>query len=128
MDKKDYLEISKASDIENKKERMLYRFLEMIPSILSLGTLAGVFVFSWILPSWVAIFIICFCFYYLFKVLYFSLHQITGYLKVKKHIKTDWLMDLKKIKDPLNRSSQPWKKVYHLVILPHYKEGFKIVK
>jgi len=122
MHKKDYLDISKASDIKNKKERILYRFLEMIPGILSLGTLLGVFVFSWILPSWVAIFIICFCFYYLLKVFYFSLHQITGYFKMRNHMKTDWLNKLKTIK---NKS---WKKIYHLVILPHYREGFKIIK
>lgn len=132
MQKQDYLEISKASDIKNKKERILYRFLEMIPGILSLGTLVGVFIFSWILPSWVAIFIICFCFYYLFKVFYFSLHQITGYFKVKSHIETDWLRRLKKINSTKSAEGEfskiDWKKIYHLVILPHYKEGLKIVK
>ena len=122
MDKKDYLEISKASDIKNKKERIIYRFLEIIPGTISLGTLLGVFIFSWILPSWVAIFIICFCFYYLFKVFYFSLHQVTGYFKIKSHLKIDWLKKLRAVKN------KDWKKVYHLVILPHYKESFKIIE
>ena len=62
-DKFDYLDISKASDLKNKKDRALYRFFEVIPGLVSLGTLLGVFVFSWLLPSWVAVFIICFCFY-----------------------------------------------------------------
>lgn len=122
MQKKDYLEISKAGDIKNKKERISYRLLEMLPGIISLGTLVGVFVFSWLLPSWVAIFIICFCFYYLFRIFYFSLHQIMGYFKVKEHMKKDWLRELKKIKN------KDWKKIYHLVILPCYKEGEKIIK
>lgn len=120
MQKEDYLSISRAGDLKSTKEKILYRFLEMIPGILSLGTLIGVLVFSWVLPSWVSIFIICFCFYYLFRVLYFSLHQITGYFKVKRHLSTDWLQELKKIKD--------WKKMYHMVILPQYKEGFLIIK
>ena len=104
MDKKEYLEISKASDIKNKKERLTYRLLEIMPGAISLGTLLGVLVLSWLLPSWVAIFIICFCFYYLFRIFYFSLHQVVGYFKVKAHMKKDWLEELKKIKN------KDWKK------------------
>ncbi|MEK7562382.1 MAG: glycosyltransferase family 2 protein [Patescibacteria group bacterium] len=126
MNKKDYLDISKASDIKNKKERLLYRTFETIPGIVSLGTLLGVFIFSWILPSWVAIFIICFCFYYLFRILYFSLHQLAGYLKVRKNLKIDWLEKLKTLR--LGSGQVTWKNIYHLVILPTYKEGPKIVK
>ena len=122
MEKKEYLEISKASDIKNRKQRRLYRLFETLPGIISLGTLAGVFVFSWILPSWVGIFIICFCFYYLFSIFYFSLHQIIGYYKVKSHLATDWLKSLKKIK------GKDWKAIYHIVILPTYKEGGHIIR
>jgi len=120
MDKKDYLEISKASDIKNKKERLLYRFFEMIPGIMSLGTLLGVFIFSYFIPAAVAIFVICFCFYYLFRIFYFSLHQIIGYFRIKNHMKTDWLKKLRKI--------PKWKDIYHLVILPTYKEDKKIIE
>src|SRR3989344_9066292 len=107
MQKSDYLEISCAGDVKNKKDRTIYRFFEMIPGMLSLGTLIGVFIFSWVFPAWVAIFIICFCFYYLFRIFYFSLHQISGYLKVKWHLKEDWLDKLKKVK------VKNWKDVYH---------------
>jgi cellulose synthase/poly-beta-1,6-N-acetylglucosamine synthase-like glycosyltransferase len=119
MEKKDYLGISKASDIKNPKDRALYRFFEMIPAILSLGTLFGVLVFSWLLPSWVAIFIICFCFYYLFRIFYFSLHQTVGYFKVKLNMKKDWLKEVRKI--------PRWKNIYHVIILPTYKESEKII-
>ena len=120
MDKKDYLDISTAKDITNKKDRIIYRLFEILPGALSLGTLAGVFLFSWLLPSWVAIFIICFCFYYLLRILYFSLHQIIAYVKIKSHLKTDWLEKLKKI--------HGWKNIYHVVVLPTYKEGETIIK
>jgi len=132
MDKSEYLNISKAADIQNKKERVLYRFLETIPGLISLGTLLGVLVFSWLLPSWVAIFIISFCLYYLLRVLYFSLHQITGYFKIKKHMARDWLKELRKINSKNNLESmhpkRDWKKIYHLVILPAHKEGPKIIR
>ena len=42
---------------------------------------------------------------------------------MKKHLRTDWMEKLKKLKGPKN-----WKDVYHVIILPHYREGFKIVK
>ena len=120
MEKSEYINISKASDIKNIKDRRLYRFFEMIPGIISLGTLLGVFVFSWLFPSGVAIFIICFCFYYLFRIFYFSLHQLAGYFKVKSNMKRDWLKELKKMKD--------WKNIYHVIIFPTYKEGKEIIK
>ena len=125
MNKNDYINISKASDIKNPKDRILYRFFEMIPGILSLGTLFGVLVFSWLIPSWVAIFIICFCFYYLFRIFYFSLHQTVGYFRVKYNMKKDWLKELKKIKRP--EGYPDWKEIYHIIILPTYKESEKII-
>jgi len=122
VDKKDYLDISKASDIKNTKDRILYRVLETLPGIVSLGTLFGVLVFSYFLPSWVAIFIIIFCFFYLIRILYFSIHQVIGYFRVKSHLKRDWLKELKKV------SGKNWKDIYHVVILPTYKEGEEIVR
>jgi len=122
MEKKDYIEISKASDIKNRKDRNLYRFFEMIPGIASLGTLLGVFVFSWLFPSAVAIFIICFCFYYLFRVFYFSLHQVVGYFKVRSNMKKDWMKELKRVK------GKDWKNIYHVIILPAYKESREIIE
>jgi len=121
MEKKDYLDISKASDIKNTKDRILYRVLETLPGIVSLGTLFGVLVFSCFLPSWVAIFIIIFCFFYLIRILYFSIHQVIGYFRVKSHLKRDWLKELKKVK------GKNWKDIYHVVVLPTYKEGKEIV-
>lgn len=139
MEKKDYLDISKASDIQNLRERRLYRFFEMLPGLISLGTLFGVLIFSWLIPAFVAIFIICFSFYYLFRVTYFSTHQIVSYFKVKNHLKTNWM---EKLKGTPVKSSQSevsryagqfngvknWEKIYHVVILPTYKEDQKIIE
>lgn len=123
MDKtpyKDYLDISKASDLKKTKERILYRFFEIIPGAVSLITLFGVLVLSWSQPSWVAVFIICFCFYYLFRIFYFSLHQVSGYFRVKKNMKMNWLEELKGL--------SKWEEIYHVIILPTYKEGREIVE
>ena len=93
----------------------------MIPATLSLGTLFCVLIFSWLFPSVVAIFIICFCFYYLFRIIYFSLHQTVGYFKVKANMKKDWLKELKKVK------GKDWRNIFHIVILPTYKESKDII-
>lgn len=122
MDKKEYLDISKANDIKNQRDRIIYRLFEIIPGMISLGTILGVLVFSWLFPAQIAIFIICFCFYYLFRIFYFSLHQVIGYFKVKQHMRRDWLAELKKLKH------KDWKKIYHVVILPSYKEGGHIIR
>ena len=122
MEKKDYLDLSKAPDVEGFSDRALYRFFEMIPGLISLGTLFGVLIFSWLFPSGVAIFIICFCFYYLFRIFYFSLHQIVGYFKVKSNMKKDWLRELKKVRE------KDWKDIYHVIILPTYEESKEIIE
>jgi len=122
MDKKNYLDISKASDIQDLKERRLYRFFETLPGLISLGTLLGVLVLSWLLPAQISIAIISFCFYYLFRIVYFSIHQVSGYFKVKKHLSMDWMQELKKLKN------KDWRNIYHLIILPTYKEDLKIIK
>ncbi len=122
MDKKDYLDISDARNVRNGAQKFIYRLLEIIPGVLSLGTLLGVFIFSWLVPSWVAIFILCFCFYYLLRIFYFSLHQVLGYYKVKQHMRENWLAKLETIND------KDYKAIYHLVILPTYKEGESIIR
>ncbi len=122
MQKADYLNISSAGDIKNKKDKIIYRLFEILPGALSLGTLLGVFIFSWLLPAYVSIFVICFCFYYLLRIVYFSIHQIIGYFKVRSHLKIDWLEKLKR------QNGRRWKDIYHVIILPTYKESYGIVK
>lgn len=127
MHKKDYLNITKASDIKDKKERAWYRLLEMFPGVISIGTLLGVFIFSWLLPLFVAVFIICFCLYYLLRIFYFSINQAVAYLRITRNLHTDWLEKIKRIGSP-KEGKKHWKKIYHLVILPQYKEGYRIIK
>jgi len=117
--KKDYLEIGRAQDILNPKERILYRFFEMLPGLLSLITLSFAFLFSWLRPVWVAIFIIIFAVWWTLKIGYLSFHQISCFRRMKKNLKIDWQKKLKNF---------PWQDIYQLVILPMYKEGWEIIR
>ena len=109
---KSYLIISKAENLNSKKERLLYRFMEIVPGFLSWTTLIIVFFLSWTTPTIVAIFIILFDLYWLLKVGYLSFHQITSFREMKKNLRTNWL-------EKLNESNKDWGNIYHLVILPN---------
>ena len=119
---KDYLELSHASDLKERKERVLYRFFEVIPGFISWGTLLLAFILSWLAPIIVAIFIIIFDAYWLIRISYLSFHQIASFRQMKKNLKIDWISKLNKLK------KKNWKDIYHLIILPVYKENLDIVK
>ncbi|MBU3922805.1 glycosyltransferase family 2 protein [Patescibacteria group bacterium] len=118
--KKEYLQIGFSGDLSNKKDRRLFRFLEIMPGVLSLGTLALFVFLSWHKPVWVAVFIIIFDIYWLLKTLFLSFHQQSALKKLKKNLKTDWIKKLNELSD--------WKNIYQLIIFPMYKEGIEIVR
>ena len=117
---KDYISLSSHKDLKRSKDRALYRFLEILPGILSWGTLIGVILLSWLSPAIVAIFIIVFDLYWLLKIAYLSLHQITSLKRMKENLKIDWLKKVKEIEN--------WERVHHLIILPTYKESAEIIE
>jgi len=117
---KEYLNISGTQDLKNSKEKILYRLLEIFPGFLSWGALISAIFLSWLAPVVVAIFIILFDLYWLLKISYLAFHQIVSFLQMKKNLKIDWLEKLSQIKN--------WQKVYHLIILPVFKEKKEIVE
>ena len=125
----DYLNLSWAQDLKNPKEKILYRFFEILPGALSWGTLGGAFILSWLAPALVAILIIVFDLYWFLKISYLSLHQIASWQQMKKNLKIDWLKKLDKL--AINNQQltiNNWRAIYHLIILPMYKEGAEIAK
>ncbi|MEK7135068.1 MAG: glycosyltransferase family 2 protein [Patescibacteria group bacterium] len=129
MEKDFYLNIGRASEIADKKERRFYRMLEIFPGFLSWLTLFLIILFSWLLPFWIAIFIIVFDVYWFFKTVFLSLHMRSAFNKMKVNLKRNWLEEL----DKVNVSSEVlaevnWQDIYHLVILPMYQESPEVVR
>ena len=118
-----YTKLSKYSDLSDKKERFLYRFFEILPGFLAWATLVLVIVFSFFLPVYVAIFIIIFDIYWLIKTIYLSLHLRASFKKVRENLQVDWMRKLENL--PVARS---WRDLYHLIILPRYKESYEVVR
>ena len=112
-----YLHIGRASDLEGK-DRIVYRLFEILPGFLSVGTLAGIVFFSWLLPIWTAFFIIAFDLYWLIKTIYLSMHLRANWKKMRHHLKIDWQERLKNLKHD---------HIWQMILLPFYKENEDIV-
>ncbi len=67
------------------------RIWEVIPGILSWGTLIGLTVLSFTLPFWIAIFVIAYDVYILARIVYMSVHLIYAYRRLKEYQGIDWV-------------------------------------
>ncbi len=105
------------------------RFFEILPGALAWLTLILVVLFSWKLPVVVSVFIILFDIYWLLKTIYLSLHLRAAFSEMKQNLKVDWLEKLKSA-DFENRKSEigNWQDIYHLLILPMYREPYEVVR
>jgi cellulose synthase/poly-beta-1,6-N-acetylglucosamine synthase-like glycosyltransferase len=124
-----YSKVAIAKELETRKDRMIFRFFEMIPGIATWGTFALLFFFSWRSPIWVAFFIIGFDLYWFFRTIYFSFYAWVGYRKMKEAMAKDWLHELDSL--PLGEYSIPlssWRELYHLIIIPMVNESYEIVR
>lgn len=129
IESKYYLTVGKADDLKHPWEKQIYRMLEMLPGGLIWLTFFVLILGSWLKPAWVAIFIIGFDVYWLFKTVYLSLHLRSAYKKMIVCREIDWLKNLDHL--PVSRYSLPvsnWRDIYHLIILPMYKEPIEVVR
>jgi len=75
------------------------RLLEIIPGALSWSIIIAPVVLSLLRPSWVALFMILFDFYWLIKALYMGIHLISSYRHMKREGAINWLSRLKQLED-----------------------------
>src|SRR3989344_8742277 len=125
----DYAKLSKSLDLSDKKERFLYRFFEILPGFLSWTTLILIVLLSFLAPAVIAVFIILFDIYWLIKTVYLSLHLRQAFGKLRENLKINWLERLNQL--PTTNYQLPavksWQDIYHLIILPRYKENRELV-
>jgi len=117
-----YLKIGKAADLKSLKERIIYRALEIFPGAFSWGTLFLAILLSWLKPALIAYLVIIYVLMWLFRTIYLSFHLRAGYQKMRENEKIDWLKKLQ------GARFKNWKDIYHLIILPTYKEPLEIVR
>jgi cellulose synthase/poly-beta-1,6-N-acetylglucosamine synthase-like glycosyltransferase len=104
----------------NKRDFHIQRVFEILPGALLWLTFIGGIAASFYEPVWMAVFIIIYDLFWTILALYMAIHLIAGYFEFKKNLLIDWLLEAKKIRG--------WDNIYHLIILPTYKEGLEILE
>lgn len=97
------------------------RIYEIIPGLAAWVTLLGLTFLSWKLPVFVVFFILIYDLYWILKLFYLFAHLRFSFVKMRQHLNIDWLSKLKEEK-------LEWEKIYHLIILPFYKEPEEVVR
>jgi hypothetical protein len=104
---------------KNPKERRWQRFFEVIPGILTWVTLIGMFAFSFWLPIWVAVFVITFDVYWIYRTIFITSFSVIAYRRLKKGKKTNWWKMCEKETAPDN---------LHVVLLPTANEPAEVIE
>lgn len=111
---------------KNLREQRAQRLLEIIPGILTWATIIGMLVFSFLLPVWVAVFIIAFDVYWICRTVFIASFSIIAYRRLKKGQKTDWWKMCRNFKAPDN--GWTYKDILHVVLLPTANEPAEVIE
>jgi len=84
----------------NPKDKKAQRMLEIIPGILAWTTLIGMPLFAFLVPIWVAIFIILFDIYWIHRTIFISFYSIAAYKKLQRGRHLDWWGRCQNISEP----------------------------
>ncbi|MGC9031221.1 MAG: glycosyltransferase [Minisyncoccia bacterium] len=114
------LDIASWKDLTNRKDKIFYRFFEILPGILSLSTLFFAVFFSYFKPAWVAYFIIAFDVYWTLKAFNLIFYQIVCFKKMQKNLKINWKEEF--------QNTFPNQEMFQVIILPTYKEPWKVIQ
>lgn len=85
---------------EDPQERKVQRTLEVIPGILTWFTLIGMFVFSFLVPIWVSVFIIAFDIYWICRTIFITYYSVVAYRRLQEGKKIDWWDRCQNISNP----------------------------
>jgi hypothetical protein len=124
----DFYKVGRATDLTGR-DRRLYRLLEIFPGAMAWITLIVLILGSYFFPVYVAYFLIAFDVYWLLLVIFLIVHLLVSYRRLKIHLKTDWADKCASLPEGINvNRPRNWKELWHLVILPSYKEGLEVIR
>lgn len=109
--------VGRASDLSGR-DRYFYRILEIVPGLTSWTTLIGVLWLSNYKPFIAAYFVIGFAIYWVLKTAFLSFHMRHNWRRLRHHLKVDWASMIDRFE---------YGHIYHMVVLPFYKEPESIV-
>ena len=96
------------------------RALEILPGLVSWFLILFPIWGSLLIPEVVAIYIIAFTIYWLYKSLSVAVLALVGHFRLEASKRFDWMGDVEVFPD--------WKKVHHIIVIPTYKEPLATLK
>ena len=105
------------------KKTSLYRFFEILPGALAWGTFIIAIPVSIYYPKFFVSLVIIYSVYWLFRTIIMSYRMIHGFKNFSRDRKINWLKKLSTAEE-----TKDWQKIYHLVIVPTYKEEYEILE
>ncbi|MEI7621600.1 MAG: glycosyltransferase family 2 protein [Candidatus Moraniibacteriota bacterium] len=96
------------------KERLIQRTMEIIPGALTWTTLIGMTVLSFARPIWMAVFIILFDIYWIFRIVFITYYSVVAYKRFQNGKKIDWWERCQNIINPLAYEKEISKKIASL--------------
>jgi cellulose synthase/poly-beta-1,6-N-acetylglucosamine synthase-like glycosyltransferase len=97
-----------------------HRLLEILLPAITWGAITMPFWLSFWHPAIVAYFVIGFDVYWFYKSATLAINALRSYLTLSAHVKVDWLSQARRIPG--------WEKIYHVVIIPEYKELLSVLR
>lgn len=92
------------------------RFLEILPGFISWSLILFPFWGSFLIPEFVAYYVIGFAVYWLYRSLTMAVLAVMAHFKIKASARFDWIGDLQK------SFPEKWNKTHHIIVIPTYKE------
>lgn len=125
----EYLKVGRASDLDRRSDRILYRLLEIQPGALAWATLVAVVAASYWIPVAAAMFIIAFDIYWLVKTIYLSAHMSSSFRRMRANQRRDWMKELETTPPASPElTGYSWSDLHHLLILPMATETYEVVR
>lgn len=110
--------VARATELTGR-DRRFYRFLEIVPGVLSWVTLVGIVLASMYAPFFAAYFVIAFSIYWLLKTVFLSAHVRHNWKRLKHHMELDWEQLVQRF---------PYQEHYQLIVFPFYKEPEEVIE
>ena len=103
-----------------KHDKKITRILEILPGFVAWNLILFPFWGSFAFPIVVAYFILAFDVFWLYKSVSLAITAIISHFRIRASERLDWMKEVKSFGD--------WRKVYHIVIIPTYKEPIHILR
>lgn len=107
---------AKINDFFTRHPVKTQRALEILPGFFSWSLILFPVWGSFLIPEFVAYYVIIFAIYWLYRSLTLAILAVAAHFRIQASCRNDWLADLKK------KFSKKYQDIHHIIIIPTYQE------